>query len=120
MPQYQCYAYQHPVYGPAMRIIASITNAAAPVVTTTFAHGYISGTIIRFDFPQSVGMPELNQQTFPITILSPTTFTIPVDTTLFQPFSIPMTGSPFVNICALSVPIGELNSQLNAAVVNQL
>lgn len=115
---YQCFAVRYPVYGPAMRLIASITNASAPVVTTTFDHSYVTGTIVRFDLPPAVGMQQLNQKTFPITVTGSDTFTIPIDTTTFQAFAIPMSSSPFIDVCAQCVPIGSENDTLEPAVKN--
>ena len=120
MADYNCYAYAMPVYGPAMRLIASITNSTAATVTTTFAHGYVDGTIVRFDIPPSCGMQQINQQTAPILVTGTTTFTVPIDTTLYAHFSVPGGLGPFVNICAQCVPIGENNDTLQAAVVNKL
>lgn len=120
MPTYQCYAIQDPVYGPAMRIIASITNAAIPTVTTTFDHGYVDGTIVRFDIPPALGMQQIDQQTSPILVTGSTTFTIAIDTTNYAAFSIPVGTGPQVNICGLSVPVGSQNETLKPAVVNQL
>jgi hypothetical protein len=117
---YHCYALTSPVYGPAMRIISAITNAANASVTTTFDHGYVDGTIIRFDIPPALGMQQLNQQTSPIVVTGPTTFIISINTTNFEPFAIPSGLSPHINICGLSVPIGEVNSTLEASVINQL
>jgi len=120
MPIYQCYAVRRPVYGPAMRIIASITNAQFPTVTTTFEHGYVDGTIVRFDIPPALGMIQIDQMTSPIVVTSTTTFTIDIDTTQFTPFSIPVDPDPHTNICGLCVPIGELNGTLKAALRNRL
>ena len=117
---YQCYAYTHPVYGPAMRIIASITNSAFALVTTTFAHGYPNGTIVRFDIPPALGMIQLDQMTSPIVVTSPTTFTINIDTLNFAPFVIPVGLSSKINICGLCVPIGSKNDTLAPAEINLL
>lgn len=117
---YQCYAYQDPVYGPAMRIIASITNSPSALVTTTFAHGYPDGTIVRFDIPPALGMIQLDQITSPIVVNSPTTFTIDIDTTYFAPFVIPVGISSKINICGLCVPIGSKNDTLAPAEINLL
>jgi hypothetical protein len=113
------YANPFPVYQPAMRLIAAISNSNPGVVTTTFNHQYVSGTIVRLDIPAANGMPSLNQQIFPITVTSDTTFTIPIDTTNLGPFSIPM-ASPHVNTAAQVVPVGEITSTLAAATVNVL
>ena len=120
MPDYQCYAYPNPVYGPAMRLISAITNSTAASVTTTFAHGYVDGTIIRFDIPPACGMQQINQLTSPILVTSPTTFTVTIDTTQFAPFIVPVGLGPFIDVCSQSVAIGESNDTLKAAVVNQL
>jgi hypothetical protein len=90
------------------------------VVTTSFEHQYKSGTIVRIDVPNADGMQQINQQTGPITVLSPTTFSIPIDTTHYDAFAIPVAPPPEVNTCALVVPIGEINEMLTAAVQNVL
>lgn len=115
-----CYAERFPVFKPAMRLIASITNALQATVTTTFDHGYISGTIVRLDIPFADGMEQANQFVGPITVTGLTTFTLPLDTRYFTPFAIPVSPSPHVNTCAMVVPVGENNNILAAAVMNVL
>jgi len=126
-----CYANPNPPFQPAMRIIAAITNSNPATVTTTFAHQYISGTIVRLDIPPADGMQQLSgsipgsstkrSTTFAITVTSPTTFTIPVDTTNFDAFSIPgMPNPPYADTCAMVVPVGEITPILTAATVNVL
>jgi hypothetical protein len=117
---YQCYAYANPVYGPAMRIITAITNSPFALVTTSFAHGYPNGTVVRFDIPPALGMIQLDQMTSPIVVTSPTTFTITIDTTQFAPFVIPVGLSSKINVCGLSVPIGSNNDTLAPAEINLL
>jgi hypothetical protein len=120
MMPYQCFALRKTVYGPAMRLIASITNASQALVTTTFAHGYIDGTVVRFDIPPALGMPQINQMTSNIVVTGPTTFKTTINSTLFQPFVIPVGLSPHVDVCGLVVPIGSDNDTLAPAVVNLL
>ena len=120
MPDYQCYAYPTPVFGPAMRLIASITNNTAATVTTTFDHDYVDGTIVRFDIPLACGMQQINQLTSPILVTGTTTFTVAIDTTQFAVFSVPAGLGPFIDVCPQVVPIGSSNDTLRAAVVNQL
>jgi hypothetical protein len=115
-----CYAQQFPVFQPAMRIIAAITNSNPAQVTTTFAHQYNSGCIVRLDIPFADGMQQANQLTGTITVTGSTTFTIPLDTTQFDAFAIPVSPPPWVNTCAMVVPIGEDNANLNSAVQNVL
>lgn len=115
-----CIAVQKPIFQPSMRIITAITNANPAIVTTSFAHNYITGTIVRLDIPPADGMQQANQFAGAIVVTSPTTFAIGLDTTEFDPFVIPGSPPPFVNTCAQAVPIGEVNSILTAAVQNVL
>ena len=120
------YAYQYPLYQPAMRMILSITNANPAVVTTTLNgtsagdHLYITGTIVRLDIPPLFGMPQANQLTGTIVVTSPTTFSIDIDTTLFQPYTVPSLTAPYPKTYGQVVPIGEDNDILTAAVQNVL
>ncbi len=119
-----CWAYPNPIYTPAMRIVSSITNSNPVVITTSFAHNYITGTIVRIDIPTqpiatpSLGMPQINQQFGPIEVLSPTTFSLPIDSTYYDAFVVPMSAQNYT--CAQAVPIGEVTSILTAAVQNTL
>jgi hypothetical protein len=116
-----CYAQRNPVFQPAMRIISAITNANPAVVTTTFEHQYLTGTVLRLDVPVADGMQQINGMTFPIVVTSPTTFTVPVDSTSFDSFSIPVSPNPpYANTCAVAVPVGEVNATLLAATQNVL
>lgn len=115
-----CYAVVNPIFQPAMRIIAAITNANPAVVTTTFAHQYITGTIVRLDIPVACGMQQANQMTGTIVVTGTTTFAINIDTTKFDAFSIPVSPPSYANTCAQVVPIGESSNILTAAVQNIL
>ncbi len=117
----QFYANPNPIYQPAMRLISSISNANPAAITTTFNHQYAAGIVARLDIPIYVGMPQADQQVVTIlTILGPTSFTVSMDSTLYQPFSIPMTIPPHANTAAMIVPIGEINKSLASATVNIL
>lgn len=111
-----CYAYPSPVFQPAMRIIANITRSNPAIVTTTFDHNYITGTIIRLIVPPGHGMDQADQLFGPIVVTSSTTFAISIDTTSFNPFVIPDTPGT----CAQTIAIGEINSLLAAAEQNVL
>lgn len=115
-----CYANPNPIFQPAMRLIASITNANPATVTTTFANQYKTGLIVRLDLPLAVGMQQANGLTGTITVIDAVTFTINIDTTSFDAFSIPISPGHFDNTCAQVVPIGEVNEQLDQAVRNIL
>jgi len=115
-----CYANPNPIFQPAMRLIASITNARQAVVTTTFAHQYRTGLIVRLDIPLACGMQQANHVVAPIIVVSPSVFIINLDTTDFDPFAIPVGVSPHVDTCAQVVPVGEINEILTEATRNIL
>jgi len=112
-------AYPYPVFQPSMRIISAITTSNPAVVTTTFDHQYITGTIIRLDIPPLFGMQQVNQQFGPIIVTSPTTFSIAIDTTHYDPFTTP-TQYPYSQQYAQCNAFAEINSILTAAVQNVL
>ena len=112
-------ALQKPTFQPAMRIISAITNGFPASVTTTFAHQYMDGLIVRLDIPVGFGMEQANQLFGAIEVTSPTTFLIPIDTTYFTPFAAPMLY-PYNRQYAQSVPFGEVNEILTQAVMNVL
>lgn len=107
-----CYANPYPAFQPAMRIVTAITQANPAVVTTSFAHQYSSGIIVRLDVPLANGMQLISGIQYPITVLSPTTFSVPADSSGFQAFT--------NNVCCSVVPVGELNGQLTNATQNVL
>ncbi len=107
-----CIAERNPAFQPAMRIVTAITQAPQAVVTTSFDNQYITGTIVRLDFPKANGMPQIVGNTYTLTVISPTTFSLNVDSSGFQEFT---------NIeCAMVIPVGEVNGQLTAATQNVL
>lgn len=114
------YAQQYPIFQPSMRIITAITNAANALVTTSFPHQYLTGTIVRLDIPSGYGIQQANGRHGEITVTSSTTFTIDIDTSLMDPF-IPM---PALVIDQKQQPqvvsFGEDNAMLTAAVQNVL
>ena len=112
-------AQQYPVYQPALRIITNITNGFPASVTTSFAHQYQTGLIVRLVIPQGWGMNQANQLYSDITVTGSTTFTINIDTTYFAPFVTPATAPDDLQY-PQSVPIGEVNSTLSSAFVNVL
>jgi len=78
---------------PQANTIISITQANPAVVTTATNHGYQAGFNIRIFFPfaddlELYGMPEIDgQQTTILQILSPTTFSIAINTLNFNSFT---------------------------------
>ena len=112
-------AFPYPVFQRAMRIISTISQAQQAQVTTTFAHQYKSGEIVRFVMPLGFGMQQINQMQAPITVTGSTTFTVPIDSTKFDAFSVASTF-PDNQQYAQVVPIAEIASQLEGATQNVL
>ena len=106
-------AYEHPQFQPAMRIITAITNGFPCIVTTSFAHNYLSGLLVRLDIPKEYGMEQANQLFGPITYIDAVTFSLPIDTTFFTPFVVPLPA--VLSTLAQAVPMAEVASQLYQA-----
>ncbi len=69
-------------FGPTL-VVSDVTKAAAALVTTTTAHGLKSGDVVILEGlfqTTTTGMPQINGIPFTVTVVSPTTFTIPWNT----------------------------------------
>jgi hypothetical protein len=115
---YTCFVESDPRFGPAVKLISAITQADPAVITTQSDHGYVTGTIVRIRVPKADGMIQIDGLKGPITVLSDTQFSIPINTTSFDAFAIPGSPTPDDDICALVIPIGQINAILTAAVRN--
>jgi hypothetical protein len=111
MPSYT--AVPFPTFQPAMRLIAAMTNSNPCSITTSFAHQYISGTVVRLHIPEGIGMEQADGLTGTIQVISPLAFTLNIDTTNFDPLLSPTGG-------AQVIPIGENSFILGAATQNVL
>jgi len=105
-----------PVYKPAMRAIANITNGFPALVTTETDHNYIDGLIVRLVIFPGYGMQQANQLVGTATTNDAVSFYVDIDTTYFDPYTTP---SSTPQTCQV-VPVGEINSILDAAVRNVL
>jgi hypothetical protein len=120
------YGVQNPTFQRATRNILSITQARQALITTTFDginpgdHQYSTGLIVRIYVPYGFGMTLLNEVEAPITIVNSSQFTIPVDTTGFDPFIVPNYQPGNFGTPAQVVPIGEVNDILTMATQNVL
>ena len=108
------YAAPNPIFQPAMRIVTAITNQVNAQVTTSFAHNFITGEIVRITVEDANAMTEINNKFGAIVVLSATLFSIAIDTTGFTPFVVPSQNN------AYCIPIAEVNSILYAATQNVL
>lgn len=109
-------ASENPTFAPAFRQVTDITTGKPITVTTSFAHGYVTGTIVRLYVPISWGMFQANHLFAPITVTSDTQFTMPLDSTPFDAFVTPASPVQYPQC----VPIGEITSILTAAKNNIL
>jgi hypothetical protein len=114
---YNIWVETNPKFKPARKNIASITNANPALVTTTTNHEYSTGTIVRLVIPEKKGMQGAHQQTGKIVVVTPTSFTIDIDTTQMDPFVAvdPVGISPLLDVCAQVNPVGESSEMLSAA-----
>ena len=104
-----------PIWKSVRNSVTAITNANPGVVTTSTAHGYFSGLIVRFEFFADFGMQQLLGNIYTIIVLSPTTFSIDANTTTYDPFFISST----VQVPQV-VAVGEIASTLKNSEQNLL
>ncbi len=109
-------AQQYPVFQNAMRIITNITNANPAVITTSFAHQYETGLIVRLILPPGYGMYQANQALSDITVIDSVTFSMNLDTLNFDPFTTPILQAQYAQV----IPVGEVNSTVYLAYKNVL
>lgn len=93
---------------PCRQIISNITQSDPAVVTTTQPHGYLEGLFIRIDIPYPGSMYQLNNKQFLIKVLSSNMFSIDVDATAFDTFTLSTDQSAQV------IPTGEFTTLVNA------
>lgn len=109
-------ATQYPVFKPVMRIITDITNSRLAQVTTSFAHGYMTGLIVRINIPLGYGMEQMNELFGSISVTGDTTFTIDIDSSSFSPFVTPDPQKQYPQ----AIPFGEDNYTVYGAYRNIL
>ena len=113
-------AIETPTFQPALRLIDSITNSNPATITTSFDHDYETGTVVRIYVPKWYGMTQMDKLTGEITVTGTDTFTIDIDTTAFDAFSIPGTIPWYVTTYPSVIPIGEDSDMLTSATRNIL
>lgn len=120
------FVFQNSAFQPTMCNILSITNGFPCTVTTTYdginpgANGYETGLIVNLKVPQGFGMVQANNLYAEITVLNANQFTMPIDTTNFDPFVVPDYNPGHNGTPAQTIAIAENNSILTSAVRNVL
>lgn len=103
---------------PAAQNILNITQSNPAIVLTEFNHGYADGLYVRIVIPYRGSMEQVNGNIYLITVLGLSTFSIPVNSTQFDLFTL----APFWLLLptqeAQAIPVAEINSSLSQAVDN--
>lgn len=100
-------------YAPAVQFVDTISNSFPCVVTTQEAHGYKNEMFVRLLLPIGNSMRFLNGSAFEIAVLSPTSFTLDLDSRFFPAYA----AGPSPQF-AQTVPVGEFADTLANAVHN--
>ena len=93
-----------PVVPPFLNITA-ITQSFPMVVTTDTPNNYQVNQLAIFNVPASYGMPQVNRLTGQIIATDGTHLSFSIDSTLFDPFVIPLSGE----MPATMAPAGSRN-----------
>jgi len=112
------YVNPNPSFKRAAKLISDITNANEAQITTTTDHEYSDGDIVRIIVPNIYGMKRINNLSGKIKVTGAQTFTIDINTTTFNTFSIPAPLPWYVNATAQVLPVGEITANLGAATEN--
>jgi hypothetical protein len=99
------------------KTIASVTRGVVTTVFTFTDHEYHAGLIVRFFVPPNNGMAELDGLVSEITILSPASFSVPIDSSSFAPF-IPVINPLIVSMVPQVIAIAENALTLDSAEIN--
>lgn len=105
---------------PRRRWITNITAAAAAVITTSVAHGYVVGSRITVNLPDAnFGMVEINGLTGTVTAVTASTITTDIDSAAFTAFAFPTSAIAAAGVTHPTVvPFGEVSTILTQATDN--
>jgi hypothetical protein len=98
-------SFQRSIFTPYLSLITGISNGQQPTVTFLDDHQFTVGEYISFRVSQPYGMTQINNLKALVESTTPTTLTIDLDTTFFQPFVYPPVGT--VTYPAMAVPAGS-------------
>lgn len=117
--------YQVPInftnFQPQISSIQSITLGNPTIITTTAPHGYSGGLYVRIYIPYPGATQIDRNASYLITVLSPTTFSIPLNSTNLLPYFIQLYPSTMrvANIGQV-IPVAEPATTLANAVNNDV
>lgn len=120
-----------PYFSPQIRFISNITKGSTTIITTDEDHGYQDGQVVRVIVPTDLntaytptgvaGMTQINGLYAEITVIDSTSFSMPIDSSSFDDFSIPGTWPEVISTYPQIVPMGidvTIDSS-NDAVINE-
>lgn len=98
-----------PYYGvsPQFYYITGISKATQGVVSTSQAHDYVVGQLLKLTIPAQFGMVELDQITVEVVAVSAYTFTISANTSAFTTFAFPASSASPNIAFATVAPVGQ-------------
>lgn len=73
-------------WSPVRNAVTNISLSRPCIVTTQTAHGFFNGLFVSFFFPSNFGMQQLIGNSYQITVIDSTSFSIDVDSSSFDPF----------------------------------
>lgn len=97
--------YTYSDYTPYIRDIIGITNTQQAVVDFGTEHPYTPGEFVSFRVSKPYGMVEINNRTGKVLAITNTTIMVNIDTTSFNSFIYPPSGT--VVVPAQTVPAGS-------------
>lgn len=100
-------------FTPYSTIIQSISNTLPAIVVTVTPHGYDNGLLVRTVVPQNCGMQQIDGLVSEITVIDPTSFSIPVNASNFDSFAYTS-----VQQLAQVIPVGVQSVSLTQAESN--
>jgi hypothetical protein len=111
LTRYNLGLFNSGIYTPGNNNVIAVTQSNPATVTTSLPHNYVFGQQVQFLIPPQWGMRQLNMLTgYVLSVPTPTTFTVNIDTTLFDAFVVPTQHPPAVIQSAQVAAIGDFNS----------
>lgn len=114
---------------PNQKAIMAISQSYPVVITTYTNHNFIDGLVVRIVIPgvtpthpfvgpiSDRGMPQINGMVAQVTVLTPTTFSLPIDSTSFDPY-IPCFAPKDDEVLGQVIPIAENALTFTSAIKN--
>lgn len=89
-------------YTPFYSFLTNVTQSQQAIATFTSNHSFTNGEIVSFRVSKPYGMTQMNNVEAKVLSFTPTTITVDVDSTFFEPFIYPAVGT--VSNPAMVVP----------------